>query len=135
MITRTGFHFRVVGRPEFRFDITKAQLDILLRCSSVHYDMTCSDASRVGGFLYGWNNLMACAAELTPPKTIAQVTATLRELDTLCKILEMPPPDVDKREAAGMIMSFYDVLRFASGWREQWVVVYDATREVRTHPQ
>lgn len=81
--------------PKFAITFTASELNTLTRCSKVHYDGVCKDASHVGGFLFGWANCLTSPDEKYPnDEPTAAITCTSRELDICIKILEMPPSDV-----------------------------------------
>ena len=75
--------FRIYGKPVIQFTLAPEQLDVLLTLSGLHYDSTCRAASQVGGFLYGWKNQCEWSLE-------TKVSASWRDLDICCKILEIP---------------------------------------------
>ena len=71
----------IIGQPTFRFKLTVNQALIIQKCAINHYDMVCKKSGMVGGFVYGW-------VAQTSFESPATVSATLRELDLICKILE-----------------------------------------------
>lgn len=75
----------IYGNPKFYIPLTKEHVAVLTKLSGSHYDGVCKSASRLGGFIYGWKNLVEFATndEATP------CHASGRELDTCLKILEM----------------------------------------------
>lgn len=74
----TKFVYKVLAEVQF----TREELEILLVLSKHHYDGHCRSVSEVGGFLYGIKNGFKFAPEI--PHHLK-----FREIDTLCKILEM----------------------------------------------
>lgn len=74
----------IVSRPEFKFNITKKAVTLLVKLSSTHYDGYCRSISQIGGFLRGWEN----SFELFETDPV-EVRANFRELDTLLKVMEM----------------------------------------------
>lgn len=81
--------------PKFAITFTASELNTLTRCSKVHYDGVCKDASHVGGFLFGWANCLISPDEKYPnDESTAAITCLSRELYICIKILEMPPSDV-----------------------------------------
>lgn len=52
-----------------------------MRQSDAHYDGVCKAASKVGGFIYGWKNLVDFRDECV-------VSMSYREFDILSKIME-----------------------------------------------
>lgn len=75
----------IIGQPTFRFQLTVNQTLIIQKCAINHYDMVCKKSGMIGGFVYGWVVQTAFEASFESP---AIVSATLRELDLVCKILE-----------------------------------------------
>lgn len=75
---------KVVGRPVFYFELSKAILQMVLIEASTHYDYKCRQASVQGGFVYGWYQ-SACFSD----DGVAQIRAEWGELDLLLKILEL----------------------------------------------
>lgn len=75
-----------VPRCALEFDADEVRL--LMRLSALHYDAHCREVGKVGGFLYGLNNRYV---EVVPEVVALGNTVTLsfREIDTLCKILEL----------------------------------------------
>lgn len=77
-----GFWFRV----EVTLQITREEVEHMIACSESHYDGKCKAASQTGGFLNGWRNQIQWAED--EGKDVAEVQVTVRQMDTLCKILE-----------------------------------------------
>ena len=71
----------IIGRPEFHFVLVAGDLAMLIELSAHHYDGWCRSASKHGGFLYGWENCLDGTGRV-------EVTASWREVDTCCKIME-----------------------------------------------
>jgi hypothetical protein len=42
--------------PRVVISFTVAELDVLMKCSAAHYDLTCREMSAVGGTIYGLRN-------------------------------------------------------------------------------
>lgn len=101
-----------VMRPRFMLTLSKPLVELLMKLSSIHYDWRCKAASKVGGFLYGWRNHFV-KFELTSP-----VETTSHEMDTLMKIMEMPPdlPVVDYGALAALRTQITTELRAAGVW-------------------
>jgi hypothetical protein len=74
--------FQIVGKPQFFFELSKEQLEVLTLCAASHYDGVCQSSAKQGGFIHGWNNY----AQDADGKI--EVSANWRGLDTCCKILE-----------------------------------------------
>lgn len=82
--------FKVQGVPEFQFTLTQAQIDLLMQCSATHYDSVCRQASNPNcahgeHFIYTWWSCMRNSGNLNYAHT-----ATWRQLDIACKVLEFP---------------------------------------------
>lgn len=72
----------ITGQPMFWFNLTEAEVELIMTTSDAHYDVTCKEASRVGGFIYGWSNQLK-----SNPNSL--VCGSFRNVDTVLKILEM----------------------------------------------
>jgi hypothetical protein len=92
---------------EVDLDITKKALGVMLRCSEAHYDGKCKAASKQGGFLYGWKNHF----ELPESKNFIRVRATWRQVDTLCKILEMERHFSDRGDSQPVYQAIRAVMK------------------------
>lgn len=69
----------ITVKPVFNLTISKDIALLLSKKSTEHYDLTCINASKPGGFIYGWLN---CIEHDTTCK------ASFRELDLTLKICE-----------------------------------------------
>lgn len=104
----------IVGVPEFWIALDLATAQLLQRLSIGHYDGTCISAGMVGGFIYGWCNLLS----MPPIEPGLEVKATWRQLDICLKICELPSSLI--LEERDMIHIFVKTARFAMGLaREQ----------------
>lgn len=74
--------------PKIYFQLTKEEIVKLTTCAQCHYDYACKQTAMVGGFLYGAGN------------NDGKFSVTFRQLDLLCKIVEIPPPHIDLRDVA-----------------------------------
>lgn len=89
--------FTIRSVPRFEFELTREQLVMLTRASTLHYDATCRSlsgpwqAGTSAGLLVGWSNIQE-AARLYPQAGPATLEATWRELDLCLKCMEMPLP-------------------------------------------
>jgi hypothetical protein len=68
--------------------LTEEELNMLGLLASNHYDAHCRSIAAVGGFLYGMRNHQQFATEADAQAKPVHAL-TFREIDTLCKILEM----------------------------------------------
>ena len=73
--------------PEAILVFTKEEVALMVECSRLHYDGKCKDAGRVGGFLYGINNVIAFVDSERPGED-PRHHLTFRQVDTLAKIVE-----------------------------------------------
>lgn len=64
-------------------ELNEPELELLIECSKAHYDRHCRSISEVGGFLYGMKNMLDIGE--------AERSCSFREIDTLCKCLEVSP--------------------------------------------
>ena len=83
----------IYASPRYALTLSAKELKVLTDCSGMHYDSTCRNASRLGGFIYAANNMAS-------PVSVS-VTLNDRELQTCIKILEMPPSQY--KDAATLI--------------------------------
>ena len=102
----------VYGKPVFDFTISAQEIEMLVDLSTRHYDATCKMASALGGFIYGWRNMAAGHVAVA-------VSATWRDLDLCCKILEgrqfyRQNEQHLLRMASDMAMEFGRALRYAN---------------------
>ena len=80
-----------VLKPSVRFKLTHAEWAILMKLSAEHYDGKCRSISipGPGAFLYGWKWEFEPLTDDGPTQVdVAEVEATTRQLDTLCKVTE-----------------------------------------------
>lgn len=116
--------FEIVGRPEFRFSLTLAQIGMLIDRSSHHYDMVCRAASAQEperGFLRVWD---VC----TRLNEGYVIQATWRQLDTCLKVLEYPPFGTGPEEIAtqrGLFNSIHKAMNAAMEESPHWVLNID----------
>jgi hypothetical protein len=85
----TGF----IYQPRATVRFTREDVAVLTRCSKCHYDNRCKDQSVQGGLLWAFNNEFAW---MDPDQGTLERTLDFNKLDTLCKTVEVPPPDVEK---------------------------------------
>ena len=81
-------HFEPVAVARF----TEEDATVLKRCASTHYDGHCKAAGEPGGTIYGIGNATADSDGVRSLKW--------GEIDTLCKVLEVPPPGIETKAAA-----------------------------------
>lgn len=77
-----GFEYEV--KPTI--ELSKAEVDALITLAEMHYDYKCQAFAKPGGLLYGYRNLFTNGFD--DGTGVISVTLKLREIDTLCKILE-----------------------------------------------
>ena len=79
---------KFIYKIEVEVEFTTEELNMLGLLAVNHYDAHCRSIAAVGGFLYGMQNHQTFALEAD-----AQAKPThqleFREIDTLCKVLEM----------------------------------------------
>jgi hypothetical protein len=73
-----SFNYKVISN----IVLTRAEINHLKHVSSIHYDEKCKNAGRLGGFIYGWYNMLGTDDEV-------EISATFKQLDLITKILEM----------------------------------------------
>lgn len=107
----TELEISIVSIPEFNINLTLEEVRAIQAIAALHYDSVCKRAGEQGGFIYGWVN------RLTPPDPLSFVTATHRQLDTVCKILEMARYYDDGKfwlRSCQLTSQFQHALRFAN---------------------
>lgn len=97
----------ITAVPRYWMHLTLPQAKLIQRLASMHYDSACKAAGVLGGFVYGWVNWLtphdgAQVAEdgtcLSVDGEPIMVSAFHRELDTVLKIMEFPPPCMEASE-------------------------------------
>lgn len=82
----------VLYQPKLIIQLTVADVGLLITCSELHYDAKCNAAGKLGGFLYGWNNVVKWAAEddgsHCKPARVAEIITDFAECDLAAKITE-----------------------------------------------
>lgn len=111
----------ITAAPIAWVPLTDQQVDVLITCSQLHYDLLCRRASEPGGFIFGWKNGTRWAAEQKDLVSAQQVT--LRNIDLSLKILEVQPPTLDlevlqrRHDLHALLLRLADELRQAgAGW-------------------
>lgn len=132
-------NIEITGTPAFHLPLTPLHIDVLMRLSDLHYDGTCKAASKLGGFLYGWNNAIQWRHKNPDPKddTIHTVRADWHNLDICLKIMEIAYMRgwLDAMESNHsrediqtavheLELSFRGAMRQASHEREHWLTIY-----------
>lgn len=72
------------AQPVFRFNLTKAQINLISYVAQSHYDSVCRESAGVGGFVHSWRNAIMFEESF-------KLSASSGQLDTMLKILEMSP--------------------------------------------
>lgn len=103
----------IYAKPQFKFTLNDEELNILLRCSECHYDSRCRQASQQptklhehvarDHFLYGYKNMIDW--EKKEGNSEISLLEDFRVLDTMAKIIENPPPDVNMDAARALMRS------------------------------
>jgi hypothetical protein len=82
----------ITGIPHFNLIFKKSTINVLMELSACHYDGTCKDAGKIGGFVYGWNNYFMNSVPCLDNKQEnheQEITGiTYRQLDICLKICE-----------------------------------------------
>lgn len=79
----------ITAEPVYWLNFSVKQLQTLLIFSANHYDGVCKEASKTGGFILGWYNSALYHAQDKDSSWPYFCRATLRQVDTVCKILEI----------------------------------------------
>lgn len=83
----TPFHYRV----DIMMRLSADELARLSEAASTHYDDRCKQAAAVGGFIYGWNQMMDVEEEES------EFLVTTDRLDTAIKCCENGQRDLRKK--------------------------------------
>lgn len=111
--------FKIVGRPEFFFTLTREQIELLCSLSTSHYDFESRSLSKPGGFIYGWNFRL-------DDKDQVEVSATWRQLDSVSRILEnIGSLDADKKSLATKLA--VDIFTVLIAARDEICPAWEAT--------
>ena len=79
---RTGYEYEV--KPVI--ELSRAEVDALIKLAELHYDFKCKSYAKEGGLLFRYRTLFNNGYD--EGKGVISVTIGLRDVDTLCKILE-----------------------------------------------
>lgn len=80
------FSAEIYYKPYFELKLNEQIVDLLMRQSNKHYDMTCREASKQSGFIYGWKNCVEF--KVTCGANFRQLDLTLKILENFCGALE-----------------------------------------------
>lgn len=117
--------FKVLGKPIYHFKLSVKQVEVLTKCSQLHYDAACTSAGLHGGFIYAWKNL----ADAMTDKDEVLHKADFRDIDTSLKILEtswLLEDETDQATALELKQSFRNILLRSdlySNWCVESVIV------------
>ena len=127
---------RIQGQPEFLLPLTLAEVELMRKVSEKHYDAVCRNASAEEdqfdhNFLTVWRNHLQfnISYPSDDPDYIPHVSATWRQIDTCCKILEpcnlfMLTP-IDTLAAKHLSIGFGKALREANYLYAGWAATVD----------
>jgi hypothetical protein len=136
---------RIQGQPEFLLPLTVLQVELIRKVSEKHYDHVCRDASIEGyiddnrNFLTSWRNILSNYVKYPPTEEdiasgfVVSVSATFRQLDTCCKILEsfnlfaLGNP-LDRIEAGQLYNDLRAAMREANYLSAGWAATLDTSK-------
>lgn len=127
---------RLQGQFEFNIELTQDEVRIIHTVSQKHYDATCRAASaerqdnhHQENFLTSWRNILKYYADYPDEERKPTISATWRQLDTCCKILEAGNlymlNEADRAEANRIQYDFIKMFKFARPYYDQWKVEFD----------
>jgi hypothetical protein len=101
---------------QFWIALDQDHVSLLKKAAEWHYDGFCNKAAQVGGFIYGWSNVVTPFEGRTE---VPKCSASFRDLDLCMKILEiagsvMFPDKRDQNIVADLRKSFRNALRMAN---------------------
>jgi hypothetical protein len=118
----------IQGRPEFRFMLTLAQVDVLVKLSRGHYDSVCRAASDPNAphgdhFIYTWRACVEGAGEDYTHR------ASWRQLDVCLKIMEMAGMCTRQEKAAvdKLRHAFFSAMSVANNHAATWTAEFKST--------
>lgn len=123
---------RIQGQPEFLLPFTMEEVELMRTVSAQHYDAVCRYASGEtyrpdnANFLTSWRNSLQSQIDYPSddPDYVPCVSATWRQLDTACKILEsfnlFMLDDSTKEEAKRLRADIWTALHAANGLYGKW---------------
>jgi hypothetical protein len=76
---------------KFWIELPLDSAKLLQELSAIHYDGACRSAGMVGGFIYGWVNMLTAFEGEEVPTEPRKVTASFHDLDIALKIMECSP--------------------------------------------
>lgn len=101
---------------------SRADMELLIRCSESHYDWTCRSLSLPGGQLYGLRNRFA------EDDTHAEMRVNIPEVDLLCKVAESPLCDP---ELQWQLMTTFKALNDKyEELNSRWIIRFQPARQV-----
>lgn len=95
--------------PSVEVSFTDAEVSVLLRCSMAHYDMVCRSAAQIADCIRDRTNGFLRIIQMDREvDSSATHILSVREVDTLSKIIENPPMhqfnDEEKHAVSGLFM-------------------------------
>lgn len=123
-------HIKLYGNPRFCLPLTTVDIDLLLKLSARHYDITCRQAGQDGaypgqfGLLRRWQRSLAFYAQEN--EEVQEVIGEFRDLDLCLKIMEDPGP-FSPEEAERLVTlraAFQGALALANQVRPSWEAEY-----------
>lgn len=135
---------RIQGQPEFLLPLTVAEVELIRKVSAKHYDHVCRDASLDGyhndnrNFLTSWRNILDGYVKYPPTEEdiaagfVPSVSATFRQIDTTCKILEscnlFGLTNIDALAAKHLYNDLRDAMREANYLSAGWAATLDTSK-------
>lgn len=76
---------KYILKPDVEIELSEEEIEFLIKCSQIHYDIKCKDASAYGGFIYGLKNYSKFVKEGEP----IMYSFTHKQIDLMAKICEV----------------------------------------------
>lgn len=118
----------IAAQPKFWLRMSLPLVNLLVKLSRAHYDSVCRSASipGPGAFINGWlcsltpisgDKLAEDGTRLEDSGTPIMVSASFHDLDTVLKIIEMPPPleVTDRQMLEDLRESIVAAMRLSNG--------------------
>lgn len=112
--------YTITGTPKFWFRLNMFQVKQLIKCSKLHYDGVCRAASEKASYVWAGNNGFL-TIWLMHAKQRSELSASWHDIDISLKIMENPPPGVDRQTISSLRVAFHGLLREANECHRVWV--------------
>lgn len=118
----------ITTRCVLHLPLTIPQVDTLMTLSQHHYDAKCKMASNGDGFLTRWRRMIE--ASLACEITDSTIAATMDEVDTCLKLLEMRMPAssarlIERDISNQLDRNLWGAMTLANSKYNDWQAIYE----------